>query len=66
MKFHKIGEGQKAGRWTGLDDKKHGDVRCYRAPRGYDADATLTDIDVITGKELTQSRWFIILTKRGF
>jgi hypothetical protein len=65
MKFHNLDGGNKAARWTNKDSEKYGDIRCYKPPRGYNAEAALLDYDVITGKELTQSRFFIILIKKG-
>jgi len=48
----------RARRWRG-----HGDIRCYRAPRGWTARADLTDIHPITGRPLRDSVWWIVERK---
>ncbi len=48
----------RARRWHG-----DGDVRGYRAPRGWTGRADLTDLHPITGRALPYAVWWIIETK---
>lgn len=37
-----------------------GDVRAYRAPKGWEAEAAVVDRNPITGTQLKTSQWWII------
>lgn len=52
-----------ATRWRRFDG--HGDVRGYRAPKGWVAFAHSIDQHPITGKPLSQSQWWIEETFEG-
>lgn len=60
LKWHKLDNGQKAGKWCG-----HDDVRGYQPPKGYAANAIDTEYHPVTGKFLNQTQWWIILTPKG-
>lgn len=45
-------------RWTG-----DGDVRGYRPPRGWEAQAALADIHPVTQKPLKRSEWWVVERK---
>lgn len=42
-----------------------GDVRGYRAPKGWTTFTDLTDIHPITGKQLKRAAWWIRETYKG-
>lgn len=56
---YKVGA-KRAKKYTG-----NGDVRGYRAPKGWEARADLTDCNPITGRQLKRSEWWIIETYTG-
>ncbi|WP_340124236.1 hypothetical protein [Methylobacter svalbardensis] len=56
-RFYPLGQGKKAGRYIGQQD-----VLCYRPPLSYSATAELKECHPSTGKQFTQSEWWIFLT----
>ena len=46
--------GKRWKKWTG-----DGDVRAYRAPKGWEATAFLCDAHPLTGKKFRSSQWWI-------
>lgn len=58
MKYHYSSNSRRAFRWEGASD-----VRAHRPPKGWSAEAILTEYHPSTGKPFKQSQWWIIETK---
>lgn len=54
MKYHYVHGATRWFRYTGT-----GDVRLYRPPQGWHADAQVIDQHPITGKPLPEAQWWI-------
>ena len=58
MKYTYAPGTKRAFRWN-----RDSDVRNHRPPKGWSADADITDIHPITGAPLERAEWWIIETK---